>query len=146
MRGKKINNEFVFSFILESVQNGIVDASNIRMKAEDLIREIDKKIKEAALLKKTRSKLLDVLETLDKKDSLTEDKIFLSFFSIKNFGIARVIFDNAIKGLSVLNEDEREIFSSMEKLKIFEIQNGIIKSGNNYLLFKKFLEMLDEYR
>lgn len=66
MRGKKIDQKFVSSFISELSIKGISSSSKIKEAAEKEILDIDQKIEEVFFLKKKRVKLLDVISTLDK--------------------------------------------------------------------------------
>lgn len=85
MRGKKVDMEFVSTFIAQCAGKGKVSPEDICKEAELKIQNIDEKIKEVELLKKTRSKLSDVVITLGKKEiDHSQDKLLLTFYNISN--------------------------------------------------------------
>lgn len=66
MRGKKIDKNFISSFIEESLTEEDMEFTAVVAKVNQEIMIIDQKIKEAEELKKRRCKLLDVREFLEK--------------------------------------------------------------------------------
>lgn len=84
MRGKKTDPTFISQFISESVQNGMETPDQIVTHAKNLINQIDEEIKSIETKKATRSKLLDVIETFEKKAKDTaKDSGLLSFFDLQ---------------------------------------------------------------
>jgi hypothetical protein len=79
VRGKKINNEFVSNFVLECVAIGKTSKEEISEIAKQKIDQIDEYIKTAEELKKTRSKLHDVLLSFEgrKVKDKSEDRVAL---------------------------------------------------------------------
>lgn len=96
MKGKKIDSEFVTSFIENCVNNNILSTEQILQSAKSQINDIDAKIKEVESLKKTRSKLLDVVLTFEQKElahpKLQDIKI-LKLFNVKDKNISKIICD-----------------------------------------------------
>jgi hypothetical protein len=66
MKGIKIDNEFVSTFIEACVKAGNATPSQIILEARSQLNLIDEKIKEVEILKKNRSKILGVISTLEK--------------------------------------------------------------------------------
>ena len=66
MRGKKVDNDFISSFIENSINDGCVSIDSILTKVNNQINDIDQKIIETENLKKIRSKLLDVKHFIGK--------------------------------------------------------------------------------
>jgi hypothetical protein len=66
MRGKRIDKEYISSFIESSVMDGKSSLPDLLEEVSRQIGNIDKKIKEVEFLKKERTKLLDVKEFLGK--------------------------------------------------------------------------------
>ena len=85
MRGKKTDPAFIAAFIQESVALGHETPEQISSRAQQVIQEIDDKIREAERLKTIRSKLLDVIATFkaEAKDKSSEARL-LSFFKIEH--------------------------------------------------------------
>lgn len=140
MRGKKIDYEFLCSFISKNVSAGKLSSSEILEEAKQQIEDIDNKIKEVESLKKIRSKLLDVVSTFDNKKSNIESEI-LSLFKIKNTEICYYICSNLDKSFNELlqhNFLKSEIISTYQKL----IEFDVIKNHNNIIVKGKYY---DEY-
>lgn len=96
MKGKKIDSEFVTTFIENCVNNNIFSTDQILQSAKSQINDIDAKIKEVESLKKTRSKLLDVVLTFEQKESTQpriQDSKILKLFNIKDKNISKIICD-----------------------------------------------------
>lgn len=66
MRGRKIDNQFISSFIEKSINEGNISLNSLMSKVDSEITKIDEKIKEAENLKKIRCKLLDVKSFIGK--------------------------------------------------------------------------------
>lgn len=94
MRGKKTDTGFLSQFISQCVSNNIIDQDGIVSQARTEISAIDKQIQEVEKLKITRSKLLDVVATFEKKTSSHKEEIkILSFFKLQNPDICKYICD-----------------------------------------------------
>lgn len=83
MRGKKSDPEFVSQFISKCLQQGVVTTEEMVKQARQDIQEIDNKIIEVEKLKAVRSKLLDVILTLDKQEVKTEEAKLLPLFKLQ---------------------------------------------------------------
>src|SRR5579871_367548 len=83
MRGKKSNPEFVSQFISTCLQQGVITTEAMVKRAKQDIQEIDDKIIEVEKLKAVRSKLLDVILTLDKPKVKTEEAKLLPLFKLQ---------------------------------------------------------------
>lgn len=119
MRGKKIDNEFVSSFIEDCVKKGFSSKEDFVRIANDLIGEIDKQIKEVEVKKIQRSKLLDVVNTFAIKESNEE----LKLYAISNLDLARAIC-NTIK------HNQKIKWTPDAKLCIKELTSKEILSNN----------------
>lgn len=95
MRGKKIDKDFVTSFIIDCAAKNKTTDAEIISEAKLKISEIDNQIKQVEDLKKIRSKLLDVVISLGKNDKKNLDKEIkvLSLYDINHIQIAKYICD-----------------------------------------------------
>jgi hypothetical protein len=93
MKGKKIDSNFLSSFIEECVLQNKNTTEAILQEAKQKIEIIDKKIIEAESLKLLRSKLLDVIHTFDvpQNTSKNNDAKALPLFKISNPNICKHI-------------------------------------------------------
>src|SRR5258708_26227469 len=93
MKGKKIDSEFLSTFIDRCVQQDRLKAEEMVQTAKYEIEKIDQKSMETEKLKIRRSKLLDVITTFQKpgKSSKTEEVRIISFFQIPYPHICRFI-------------------------------------------------------
>ncbi len=92
MKGKKADKDFVAEFIMNCAQKGLVNLDNILDAAQKEVAEIDSEIRNIELLKKKRSKLLDVLDSFKKNAKVPNaEKLILSFYQVKNLTLAKVI-------------------------------------------------------
>ncbi len=66
MKGRKINTEFVVSFIDDSIAKGLNTKNLMLQDAESQIKEIELELKQIHQKKLLRSNLLDVVFTLKK--------------------------------------------------------------------------------
>jgi hypothetical protein len=131
MRGKKVDNDFLSSFIAECASLGKGSAKEIVASAKDLISEIDNKIKEVETLKIKRSKLLDVINMFDIKNKNNENEIkSLPYFNIKNQNICKFICDSL----------------QLSGLKIDSIKSTIHSSDDILFCIKQLLEHKIIYR
>jgi uncharacterized protein YktA (UPF0223 family) len=86
MKGKKVDTEFVSSFITNSISRGFDTQDKIVSHAKTLLHEIDEEIMKFEEKKATRSKLLDVISSFEKpvKVSKSQEARILSFFQIES--------------------------------------------------------------
>lgn len=111
MRGKKIDTDYVAKFVGECVKKNRTSSEEICEEAKKLIELIDQKIIEAEGLKKTRSKLCDVLISFDEtKKDLSKDKVILDFHKISSKVISGTI-------LEFLNQDVCSVKFLIDNLK-----------------------------
>lgn len=149
MKGKKVDNAFVSSFISESVAHGKVTTNEIVTRAQDQINEIDQKIIEVENLKKLRSKLLDVVITFDRnhRSGHQLDEVLIKFHAVKDKKIALRICNNIFRYNNVF--EIKEAFPSPEEIycvkqllefNILQRAEETIKAGENFPAFKSFLK------
>ncbi len=122
MRGKKLDTEYVATFIQSCTNWGLSTPDEIVAQAQKEIKEIDEKVLEVERLKKERSGLVDVIATLAPTvpDNSEEVKI-LNFYKVKNFALALTLCDivsNGAKKIEVLknNRAGEEISFIMKEL------------------------------
>ena len=135
MKGKKIDYDFVNQYITECIDRSVLDTNDIVAKAQQEINDIDEQIKKIESLKKNRSKLVDVVEVLSKKEKNSSDSLLLPLFKINNCVITRFICNQVIN-----NKNEEEIKNSIfEKNSVCfyikqMLQRGVIlKRGSNFV-------------
>lgn len=84
MKGKKTDPIFISQFIQESVREGIETPEQIVQRAKKMIEQIDEEIKSIDAKKLTRSKLLDVISSFEKKTvDRTQEAQLLPFFKLE---------------------------------------------------------------
>lgn len=145
MKGKKINNEFVISFIAQCIQSGYNTPKEITNKAQIEIDEISKKIQEIENLKKIRSNLLDVISCFENKNkNYYIDN--LNLYKIKNHHICQYIV-SLLKDHSILMSDlqtnqftEHDLIFCVKQLLEYHV---ISKIGITLLKGEKFQEYID---
>ena len=146
MRGRKIDTEFLSSFISECIKNNKASSEEILKEAKDKINLIDNKIKEAENLKSIRSKLLDVIITFEKPVKKDEIKT-LSFLKIQNTDICKFICDNISKPSTIKSFYNKgylvtDIIFCIKQL----LEHKIISKSGDYLLkgenFQEYLETI----
>lgn len=138
MKGKRTDFMFVASFIEKCVSNNLVSTNEIINYAKSEINLIDNKIKEVEELKKTRSKLLDVIFTFENKISLPkiQDYKVLQLFNLKNKNVCKLICDQIRNGpleigLLIFDQyDQTDINYCIKQLIDYKI---ISKVGNHIL-------------
>lgn len=142
MRGKKVDMEFVSTFIAQCAGKGKVSPEDICKEAETKIQNIDDKIKEVELLKKTRSKLSDVVITLGKKEiNHQEDKILLTFYNISNLIQAHEIcsvLQNQIIELKKANAWQAILFKELLAANVIKRESDHFVKGEKFSDFMKF--------
>lgn len=83
MKGKKVDVDFLSSFILDCTSKNKNSAEEILKEANYQISIIDKKIKEIDSLKKNRCKLVDVVSTFNERLDKSLEAKNLHFFDLK---------------------------------------------------------------
>jgi hypothetical protein len=93
MKGKRIDRDFLNSFMNECLNNGISSSQDMARIAKEKIDLIDVRIKEIENLKNIRCKLLDVVSSFDNKEKHVsgKDQKTLLFYKITNIGISKNI-------------------------------------------------------
>lgn len=146
MKGKKVDSEFLSSFIEQCISNNKNTTEDILSEARVKISEIDMKIVEAEKLKIVRSKLLDVVHTFDKPKNISksEDAKILPLFKIANQHICKFICDKIKNGPSKLSSiivDKYPKTDMMFSLKQLLEAKIIIRTGDMIVRG----EMFDNY-
>lgn len=107
MRGKKTDPVFISQFIQESVRDGIETPEQIVQRAKNMIEQIDEEIKAIETKKLTRSKLLDVIASFEKKSAdRSQDAQMLSFFSLEYPKECKEICDAIVTYWMIEDNDE----------------------------------------
>lgn len=154
MRGKKIDTEYVAKFVGECVKKNRTTSEEICEEAKKLIELIDKKIIEAEELKKTRSKLSDVLISFDEtKKDLSKDKVILDFHKINSKIISGAIlefmnqnvcsikfFIDNLKKRMYNEEDVNFTIKQMIELDIVVKNEKVLGKGARYSDFYSFMK------
>lgn len=134
MRGKKVDSSFVSNFILDCVSKGKSNQDEIVEEARYKITVIDEKIKEVEKLKKDRSKLIDVIISLDNKKP-TEEIKNLHLFKIPNQEICKFLCDSLkerkvdIKTLKNSQFNLQDVLFSIKQL----VENKIVVKNEDHL-------------
>jgi hypothetical protein len=150
MKGKRIDSEFLSSFISECVSRNKNTTEQIVEEARFQIKSIDDKIIEAERLKIIRSKLLDVIHNFDKPKSVmkTEDAKLLPLFEIPNQNICKFICDKIKESPIVLSELYTGSFSKLDvtysikqllENKIIHRVGDILSKGDFYETYVKIV-------
>lgn len=146
MKGKKADPIFVSNFITNCINSGIISAEEIMNKAQSSINEIDVLIQQIEEKKKTRSKLLDVVNSFQISNKNIDNDIYLlGLFNIHNFNICKYIC-NLLKVSSISISDlesspfpKEEVFFCVKQM----VDNNIIhKTDKNLLQGIKFSDYL----
>jgi len=135
MKGKKIDTEFLISFIENCISKNIVTTDEILAEAKSQIANIDKKIIEAEKLKNTRSKILDVISTFDTEKNInkTNDAKILPLFKIPNPNICKFICDKIKNGplkVGVVLSDKHSNQDIMFSIKQLLETKVLIRTGD----------------
>lgn len=150
MKGKKIDTEFLSSFIENCINKNIVTTDDILAEAKLQIANIDKKIIEAEKLKITRSKILDVISTFDTEKNVnkTNDAKILPLFKIPNPNICKHICDKIKNGplkitamLSDKHSNQDMMFSIKQLLeaKVIVRTGDLLSRGEMYVNYMKLV-------
>lgn len=127
MRGKKVDINFVSEYISNCAQNNIVGANAISDKVLEEISHIDTQIKAVEDLKKRRSKLLDVITTLNKETKNKSGSEVIEFYRLSSISISANII-SMMKGRA-LSLDTFEDYPEKEQDKIFLAVKEMLKIG-----------------
>lgn len=127
MRGKKVDINFVSEYISNCAQNNIVGANAISDKVLEEISHIDTQIKAVEDLKKRRSKLLDVITTLNKETKNKSGSDVIEFYRLSSISISANII-SMMKGRA-LSLDTFEDYPEKEQDKIFLAVKEMLKIG-----------------
>ena len=149
MKGKKADTQFITNFIAESVAKGFVTPEQITKYAQSLVTGIDEEIIAVEQKKKTRSKLLDVIEAFNKssKDK-TEETKKLPMLSFDYLDICQLICSDiesykqlTIYALPNYTQDSDKVKYSIKQLLeaniIERVENNLI-AGNKFNEFKEY--------
>jgi hypothetical protein len=147
MRGKKLNPEFVSAFISKCLRQGIITTSAIVEAAKLDIQDIDDKIIEAEKLKMTRSKLLDVILTLEKPEPKTEEAKLLPFFQLQLPGVCKFLCDMVkaapisitIVSSDELDEDAKFCFKQLMEQRIVARTGNFVVQGEKFNDYMEFV-------
>jgi len=142
MKGKKIDNEFINSYINNCIKNNIFSSEEMLDLAKNKIKFIDEKIVEVEKLKLERNKLLDIVNLFGKNDkniSLKEIKL-LSLYKIKNHNLCKIICTAISKNKKFdIDLSSPEIIFCIKQL----LENEVLEKDSNF--FKKG-KMFDSYQ
>jgi hypothetical protein len=147
MRGKKSDPEFVSSYIYKCLQHGIITTPGIVESAKLDIQDIDDKIIEAEKLKVVRSKLLDVILTLEKPEPKTEEAKLLPFFQLQLPTVCKFLCDMVkLQPISItivnsdeLDEDAKFCFKQLLEQKIMARTGNFIVQGEKFNDYMEFV-------
>lgn len=142
MRGKKTDAEFVSEFIVTCAKNGITNSQDVVKSAEHQIRDIDAKIVEVEFLKKKRSKLIDVINSLGTKvKNKSDDKKTLEFYQLSNLQgaqlIAKCVCDEPCD-IKSFQKNDSHLIKEMLASKILRRENEQLAQGDEYHSFIDF--------
>lgn len=146
MRGKKTDPEFVSQFISQCLQQNIFTTLDIIQQARQNIKEIDDKIIEVEKLKTLRTKLLDVISTLEKPKVEPEDTKILPLFKLQYPRTCKKICNHVKDAApnyiySVLDVRDPEVLFCIKQLVeaqvIVRVDNHLVRGNkfNDYLTF-----------
>ena len=147
MRGKKSDPEFVSQFISKCLQQGAVTTEEMVKRAKQDIQEIDNKIIEVEKLKIVRSKILDVILTLDKPKVKTEEGKLLPLFKLQYPHTCKKICDQIIAldpnyNYSIMNLKDPEILFCIKQLiesKILNRDEDALVKGDRFTEYMSFV-------
>lgn len=148
MRGKKVDSEFISHFITDCASGGKNSPEDIVKEAKIKIENIDSKIKETEKLKVIRSKLIDVVSTLEKTNKPSQDgeiKI-LSLFRIQNPHICKFICDKVKITTASVNSVVKSEYNSQDVLFAIKqlIEHKIIlRVGDHLIKGESFVDYLN---
>lgn len=145
MKGKKIDFIFLNDFISQCLLENKSSMEEIINSAQLKINYIDDEIKKIEELKKLRSKLLDVILSLDKSEKIKQDySLILNLFKINNHNLCKKILscidkDFTLDKLKLLDSDTSEVLFCYKQLlenNVLSIYNEKIVPGKYYQDYK----------
>ncbi len=149
MKGKKVDLDFVSSFIESCIAKNISKSEDIADLAISQISEIDEQLKQIENLKLKRSKLLDVVDVFSKKEKhLVINKEILNLFKITDKNIANLICSVIrksplnIENLNTLKFKNEDILFTIKNLLQQEVVidiDGAIHPGKMYDNYIKYV-------
>ena len=147
MKGKKLNLDFVGTFITDCAKNNKNTKQEILHEAKLQIAYLDEQIKKIEASKKLRSSLYDVLIAFDENKISIEDQELLPFFEVKNKIFARYICQKIQMGFAHLDDMkpipiDTSTLTSMYNLHIITLHYNYVYRGES---FDQFLSFLDKY-
>jgi hypothetical protein len=137
MQGKKLDSEFISSFIEESIKLNNATIDGIVNAAQKEIYEIDEKIREIEQLKTRRCKLNNVIEYLKKPKADLKQMKILKLYEIKNHNICKEICNSL--PLKIKQIKDKNIIYAIKQLVDYKI---IVKVGDIFIAG----EMFEEYK
>ncbi len=147
MKGKKVDTQFVSSFISTCLQGGCDSQDQIVVRAKSMVQSIEEDIKRVEGQKLVRSKLLDVITMLEKplKNDKQNDIQLLSFFKIEEPHICKYICDKVKSRTVKVDELTHKSFTSEDILFCVKqlTENHIIARLADHRLSKG--EMYNDY-
>ena len=153
MKGKKIDVDFLSSFILNCASSNKNSSEEILKEANYQISIIDLKIKEVDNLKKTRCKLVDVVSTFNERLDRSLEAKNLIFYKLENKNLCNIIC-SLLKDKQFSKEELQKTLVNKWYIKniVFCIKQlmefGIIvKIGDNYLKgpeFESYMNFLEK--
>lgn len=147
MRGKKSDPEFVSQFMSQCLREGAITTQEMVQLARQQIRKIDAQIIEVEKSKIIRSKLLDVVITLDKPEPQTHEAKLLPLFRLKYPQTCREICKHIMEldpnmAYSIMNIKDPEVIFCIKQL----LEHLIISRVDNYLVrgerFEEYLKFV----
>jgi len=138
MKGKKLDAEFVSNYISKCINNGYDSDELILQQAQANIAAIDEEIKRIEGLKVERSKLLDVVESFNKKPvSNAKEKKVLTFLTLKHPEINKFICHAIeLNSINIRDITYNSKYSSSDIIFCIKqlINHGIIYKPQDHLL------------
>jgi hypothetical protein len=144
MRGRKVNREFITSFISECIKNSKDTSNDIVCEARKNIAFIDKKIIELEELKVLRSNLLDIIYSLEPysyDDKSSEIKV-LNLFKIKKTKCCKRICDQLKRGnnpITLSNDLDIRCIRELELYNVVYRKDGLLYRGDMFDDYMKFI-------
>lgn len=150
MRGKKVDIDFVSEYISECATNNVVGTNAIVEKVSEEVAQIDAQIKAVEDLKKRRSKLLDVISTLNKQAKNKSGSEVIEFFRLSSIvtsaNIITMMKNNALS-LDIFEDypekEQDKIFlaiKEMIRIEILSKKDNDIRPGDRFEEFVNFIK------
>jgi hypothetical protein len=149
MKGKKLDIDFISTFIIKCAQNNHTTPQEVCYEAKRQINCIDAQLQvldnlhmsgTGIGLKQSRILLGDVLVALKDNLDITADHIILPFFNLPDKDVALKICHHVLSGADQLpSEDLFGLLYRMQDLSIIIIKNGTIQRGPYLNQFVQFV-------